>query len=367
MMLRRGLHATRLKRLRAGLASSGLKGVVVVPGPNMRYLTGGTSLMLERPFMLLIPLAGESQLVAPVLESGPYRNAPFPLGIHAWTDSEGPGEAVREAAKRAGAEGQWGVEGRAPFQYTNKLAKECPLRFADAEPILQGLRESKDDYEVELLKKSAQALSRAFSEFPGLIKEGATELELARAMADAIYVQGAEKVDDVLVQAGQMAADPHHLPSARKVRRGESIVVDVGSTYDGYYADITRTFCIGRSPSVEKVYSKVLEAQEAAAAASRAGARVGEVDAAARGVLEGAGLGRYFFHRTGHGLGLEIHEAPYIVGGGDEFLGSHMCFTIEPGAYIRGRLGVRIEDDILIEGGKGVQITEVPKEFGWWS
>ncbi|MDG6911395.1 MAG: aminopeptidase P family protein [Nitrososphaerota archaeon] len=357
----------RLKRLRAGLASLGLEGVVVVPGPNMRYLTGGTSLMLERPFMLLIPSAGVPQLVAPALESGPYRGAPFPLGINAWTDSEGPGGAIRRAAKRAGAEGVWGVEGRAPFQYTEKLAKEGPLRFADAEPILQGLRESKDEYEVGLLKKSAHALSSAFSEFPGLIREGVTELELARTMADAIYAHGVEKVDDVLVQAGEMAADPHHMPSARRVKRGESIVVDVGSTFDGYYADITRTFCIGRSPPVEDVYSKVLEAQEAAATASTAGARVGEVDSAARGVLEGAGLGRYFFHRTGHGLGLEIHEAPYIVEGGDERLGRHMCFTIEPGAYIRGKLGVRIEDDILIEGGKGVQITGVPKEFGWWS
>ncbi|MCL4355755.1 MAG: aminopeptidase P family protein [Nitrososphaerota archaeon] len=366
-MSREALHATRLKRLRAGLASSGLKGVVVVPGPNLRYLTGGTSLMLERPFMLLVPLAGEPQLIAPALESGPYVSAPFSLGVHAWTDSEGPGGAIRDATKRAGAEGQWGVEGRAPFQYTDKLAKGGHLKLVSAEPILQKLRESKDNTEVGLLKKSARALSRAFSGFPGLIKEGATELELARAMTDAIYAQGAEKVDDMLVQAGQMAADPHHLPSTRRVNRGESIVVDVGSTYGGYYADVTRTFCVGRSPAVERVYSKVLEAQEAAVAASKAGTEVGEVDAAARGMLESAGMGRYFFHRTGHGLGLEIHEAPYIVDGGKERLGPGMCFTVEPGAYIRGKLGVRIEDDLLIEGGRGVQITDVPKEFGWWS
>ena len=323
--------------------------------------------MLERPFMLLVPLAGEPQLITPALESGPYRSALISLGVHAWTDSDGPDEAIRNAKKSSGMEGEWGVEGRAPFQYTDKLAKGSRTKLVNAEPILQRLRESKDSSEVGLLKKSAQALSRAFSGFPGLIREGATELELARAMTDAIYAQGVEKVDDMLVQAGQMAADPHHLPSARKVNRGESIVVDVGSTYGGYYADITRTFCIGRSPVVERVYSKVLEAQEAAVAASKAETEVGKVDTAARRVLESAGMGKYFFHRTGHGLGLEIHEAPYIVDGGKERLGPGMCFTVEPGAYIRGKLGVRIEDDILIEGKRGVQITDVPKEFGWWS
>ena len=361
------LYAARMKRLREGLAKRGLKGAVVVPGPNMRYLTSGTSLMLERPFVLLIPLSGEPQLVAPALESGPYRSLPVAIGVHAWTDSEGPGGAISQAVRSAGVEGTWGVEGRAPFQYVNRLAKVARLKLADAEPVLQGMRESKDEVEVRLLKKSGETLSKAFRRFPELIKEGTTELELSRAMTDAIYAEGAERVDDMLVQAGRTAADPHHLPSGRKVQRGESIVVDVGSTYGGYYADITRTFCIGRSLDVEKVYSKVLEAQEAAVAESRAGAKVGDVDAAARGVLEGAGLGRYFFHRTGHGLGLEIHEAPYIVEGGGERLGPGMCFTIEPGAYIRGKLGVRIEDDLLIEGRTGVGITDVPKEYGWWS
>ncbi|MDG6941617.1 MAG: aminopeptidase P family protein [Nitrososphaerota archaeon] len=360
------LYTVRMRRLREGLAKSGLMGAVVVPGPNMRYLTGGTSILLERPFLLLIPLTGEPQLVAPALESGPYRNAPIALKIHAWTDSEGPEEAIRQAVRSAGGEGTWGVEGRAPFQYVNRLAKISSLRFADAERVLQNLRETKDTAEVRLLKKSGETLSRAFRRFPELIKEGATELELARAMSDTIYAEGGEKVDDMLVQAGQMAADPHHLPSGRKVRRGESIVADVGSTYGGYYADVTRTFCVGRSVEVEKVYSKVLEAQEAAIAESKAGARVGDVDAAAREVLDKAGMGRYFFHRTGHGLGLEIHEAPYITEGGEETLGPGMCFTVEPGAYIRGKLGVRIEDDILIEGATGVQITDVPKEYGWW-
>ena len=170
----------------------------------------------------------------------------------------------------------------------------------------------------------------------------------------------------MLVQSGQKAADPHGLPTAKKIGRGESIIIDVGSVYLGYYADITRTFCIGSSPEVERVYERVLEAENAGIGRASAGARVGEVDKAARSVLERAGMGKYFIHRTGHGLGLEVHEAPYIVEGGKEKLAPNMCFTVEPGVYIRGKLGVRIEDDVLMAGKRGAAITDAPKSFGWW-
>ena len=258
------------------------------------------------------------------------------------------------------------MEGRTPFLYLDKLAKKSACKFRNAEPILQGLREIKDGEEVRLLRKSAGILSRAFESFPALLKDGMTETELAKAATDAIYAEGATKVDDMLVQSGSRAADPHGLPTAKKIRRGEEVLIDVGATFEGYYSDVTRTFCLGRSDELEEVYSRVLEANEAGIGASKEGARVGEVDGAARGLLKGAGLGRYFTHRTGHGLGLEDHEAPYIVEGGREKLRSNMCFTVEPGAYIGGRLGVRIEDDVLIDDGKGAVLTGTPKEFGWW-
>ncbi|MDG6910343.1 MAG: aminopeptidase P family protein [Nitrososphaerota archaeon] len=359
-------YVGRLRRLRKGLVAAGLSGVTVVPGPNMRYFTGVNSLMLERPFMLLVPSEGDVHLVAPTLESGPYRGSPVPVNVHAWTDSEGPGRAITAAAKGAGMKGSWGFEGRVPFLYLDRLMKGAAAKAVDAEAVLQGLREIKDEAEVGLLKEAGAILSRAFEGFPGLIREGASELEVARAAADAIYEKGATKVDDMLVQSGAMAADPHHLPSPRKIARGESVVIDVGATYQGYYADVTRTFCIGASVEFERVYDKVLEAEEAGVEAAEAGVEVGTVDAAARDVLKGAGMGENFFHRTGHGLGLEVHEAPYIVEGGSEKLGANMCFTVEPGAYFRGKLGVRIEDDVLIEGRKGVAITDTPKDFGWW-
>ena len=337
-----------------------------MPGPNMRYLTGVKSLLLERPFVLLIPTEGEPQLVAPALEAGPYRECPLPMDIRAWTDSEGSGGAMADAVKGVKMKGRWGVEGRLPFLFLDKVLKCASPRFGDAEPILQGLREVKDGAEIELLKKSGRILSRAFVEFPGLIREGMSELELAKAATDMIYANGATKVDDMLVQSGPRAADPHGLPTAKKIGRGESIIIDVGSVYEGYYADITRTFCVGASAEVEKVYGKVLEAEASGIAEASVGAPVGRVDGAARGVLERAGMGKYFIHRTGHGLGLEVHEAPYIVAGGREKLAPNMCFTVEPGVYVRGKLGVRIEDDVLMGRKKGTAITDAPRDFGWW-
>jgi Xaa-Pro aminopeptidase len=365
-MAQDAVYARRVKKLRKGLEEEDLRGAMVVPGPNMRYLTGVNSLMLERPFMLMVPVEGEAYLVAPELEAGPYRGCPLPMKIHSWTDSEGSARAVAKAVRGVGMKGRWGVEGKVPFLFLDKVLKRASPRLRNAEPILQGLREVKDETEVSLLERSAKILSKSFREFPELIREGMTELDLAKAATDTIYANGATKVDDMLVQSGPRAADPHGLPTSKKIGRGESIIVDVGSVYEGYYADITRTFCLGSSPDVERVYRKVLLAETSGIEKAAVGTRVGDVDGAARNLLKKAGMGKYFIHRTGHGLGLEVHEEPYIVEGGKEKLGPNMCFTVEPGVYIRGRLGVRIEDDVLMGEKNGRAITNTPKDYGWW-
>ena len=360
------LLAKRVRLLKEELEEEGLRGTVIVPGPNMKYFTGVESLLLERPFMLLVPVEGDLHLVAPALEVGPYGDVPLPLKIHPWTDSEGPAEAVYGAAKGAGMKGAWGVEGRVPFQFFDRLTGSSKVKLRNAEQILQGLREVKDDAELALLKKSAEIISRSFEQFPSVMSEGMTELELAKKATDLIYDNGATRVDDMLVQSGVRSAVPHGMPTKKKIGRGESIIIDVGVTYEEYYSDITRAFCIGSNAELQKVYEKVLEAEVSGIRAASQGVKVGDVDRAARQVLQKAGLGKYFFHRTGHGLGLEVHEAPYIVEGGTEKLQSGMCFTVEPGAYVRGQHGVRIEDDVIIEGKKGVAITDTPKEYGWW-
>lgn len=365
-MNQREIFGGRAARLRKKLGKEGLDGVVLVPGPNMRYFADVESFLLERPFLLLVSATGATHLVAPELESGPYRRSPLDIVVHPWTDAEGPRKAIAEAAQDAGFEGTWGVEGRAPFDYLEALGDGRKTKLTRAEPILQGLRETKDEEEIKSVRRSTSILSRSFRQFPGLIREGMTEVELARAATEVIYENGASRVDDMLVQSGERAADPHSLPSSRKIKMGEGIIIDVGAAYQGYWSDVTRTYCLGAAKELEKVYDRVLEAQREAIRTAGEGVRVGAVDRAARSVLEKAGYGKDFFHRTGHGLGLEIHEAPYIVTGGKEKLGEGMYFTVEPGVYLRGKLGVRIEDDVLVHDGRGDEVTDVPKDYGWW-
>jgi Xaa-Pro dipeptidase len=365
-MAAKGVHVARITRLTKELGKSGLDGAIVAPGPNMRYLTGVDSLLLERPFLLLVPADGTPNLIAPSLEAGPYKRCPVNMSVHEWTDSQGSAGAIKAAVSELRVKGRWGVEGRVPFLFLHRLREHADLQTEDAEPVLQGLREVKDDAEARLLRRSAKILSRACNELPALIHEGMTEQEISRKLSDAIFAHGATGVTDILVQSGARAADPHGLPSEKKVRRGESIIIDVSSTFEGYFADMTRAFCLGSSKEVESVYGEVLNAEVRAIAAAREGVEVGRVDAAARDHLERAGLGKYFTHRTGHGLGLEVHEAPYIVEGGKEKLRRNVFFTVEPGAYLTGKLGVRIEDDVVIDGGKAVEITDTPKEYGWW-
>lgn len=366
-MTRSQVYGARFDGLRKSLAKARLEGVVLVPGANLRYFTGVNSMLLERPFMLLVPVDGPAQLVAPKLEAGPYKECPVDMAIHEWTDNEGWDGAIEAAVRELRPKGRWGASGRVPFLFLYRLMKHASPRFHDAEPLLQGLREVKDEEEVALLRRSAEILSRSFEDIPGLIREGMTEVELGRRATEVIYANGATKVDDLLVQSGPRGADPHWLPSSRKVRRGEGIVLDISSTFEGYFADVTRTVSLGTSKRLREVYEEVLEAEELGIKAAAEGARVGDVDAAARNHLVKAGLGKYFIHRTGHGLGLEVHEAPYIVEGGKEKLKNGMCFTVEPGAYLRRKLGVRMEDDVLVEHGRAVEITTPPKEFGWWT
>lgn len=331
----------------------------------MVYYTGVNAQLLERPFLLLLPRDGDAHLLAPKLETGPFRDA-LPLVVHSWDDSGGPGRAFAELLSDLGTTGTWGCEGKVPFGFLHHLLARG-LRVQPADQVLQSIREIKEPEELRLHKRSAAILCAAVLELPRVLREGMSERELARFIIEEALARGADEVAP-LVQSGPRSADPHSQPSARKIRRAESVVVDVVSSYLGYSADITRTFALGRESAIEKTYESVLSAQVRAIRSARAGVTTGAVDAAARTSLERDGLGEYFIHRTGHGLGLEVHEAPYIVAGGRELLREGMVFTVEPGAYIPGRLGVRIEDDLVVAGGGRCEETtrKVPKEYGWW-
>lgn len=358
---------TRIDHLRRRVVARGLEGVILAPGPNVEYFTGVRSQMLERPFLLFVPGAGEPQLVAPTLESGPYARSAVVMDVHSWDDASGPSHALAAARRKVDLKGKWGCEGRVPFGYlTHVIWEETELVPADS--ILQSIREVKDETELKELRRAAKVLASAFKEIPGMLRVGVTELELAAEISQKITELGGEAVDFCSVQAGPHSADPHWSPSKSAIAKGESIVIDVGCTVSGYNSDITRTFFLGENPEVEEAYSLVLRAQKDGIRAIAPGREVGEVDAATRRPIEAKGFGQYFFHRTGHGLGLEIHEAPYIVSRGRKKLREGMVFTVEPGVYLAGRYGVRIEDDVVVTAdGCEVITRSAPKEFGWWN
>lgn len=356
----------RAARLAKELRSGELEGIIIAPGPNLTYYTGVRAQLLERPFMLLIQKEGQAHLLAPKLETGPFLGS-IPLTVYAWEDNEGPSRAFKALMKEIPTKGTWGCDGRVPFGFLDQLLSRR-LKVKPADNILQAIREVKEPSELELIKRSADILAGSVMKVPDVLREGTTERELARFIVEDALASGAEQVEPCMVQSGARAADPHSETTARKIGRGETVVVDVVSTYGGYAADITRTFVLGGDVVAEKTYQSVLSAQEKAIDAAKAGVATGRVDAAARDSLEKDGLARYFIHRTGHGLGLEVHEAPFIVSGGRERLRAGMVFTAEPGVYIPGKLGVRIEDDIAIsKSGAGEVITgRLPKEYGWW-
>jgi Xaa-Pro dipeptidase len=357
---------SRLERLKKSVIKNGLTGVIIVPGANMRYYTDVQSQMLERPFLLFVPGDGEPHLVAPNLESGPYSRAPVDIHLHQWDDASGPKGAFDSLRKEISLKGRWGCEGRVPFGYLTLIRRGPSLVPGDE--VLQEIRETKDAAELGSLKKAAKLLADGFLKVPELAKPGMTELELSKALKEYVIEKGAESFDFCSVQAGVHAADPHWAPSATKLKNDDEFLIDACCTVAGYSADITRTFVLGTDREVAKVYADVLDAQQAALKAAGPKVATGAVDSAARSILEERGRGEQFFHRTGHGLGLEIHEEPYIVPGGRKLLRAGMVHTVEPGAYLAGKFGVRIEDDVVItSNGADVITGTVPKEYGWWS
>jgi Xaa-Pro aminopeptidase len=360
-------YYARMGKLRKDLAEKRLNGVILVPGPNLRYYTGGHSLLLERPFFMVIPIEGDPHLVTPTLEAGPYIRCPLKIAIHKWNDAEGPSKAILEAVAGLDWAGGWGLEGNMPYGFVDALLKHVQPQFENADPILQRIRSLKDPQEVRLLTRSADILSRTFLEIPSMLKAGTSEIELSQEISRRINSNGAESAPEVLVQSGPMAADGHHLSSTRKLKRKESIVVDATCTYGGYFADMTRTFMLGKESRFETLYEAVRDAQIAAVKAARTGASVGSIDSAARTLLREKNLDKYFVHRTGHGLGLEVHEEPDIVPDGQQLLQPSMAFTVEPGIYFEGKTGLRIEDDLISSKKTSTVLTKsVPSEYGWW-
>ncbi len=348
--------------VRDAAAEAGLGAVLLTPGPDLRYVTGYDAKELERLTCLVVPAEGEAFLVVPRLELPAAQESPagsLGLELVPWDETDDPYELV---ARR--------LPGVRTVGVADRMWAMMALRFRAAMPdaeqvaagsVLRGLRMRKSAAEVAALREAGAAIDRVHRRVPQIIKPGRTEREVARDIGDAILDEGHARVDFVIVGAGPNGANPHAEPSDRVIRPGEPVVVDIGGTMpSGYCSDSTRNYCVGEPPAEYRAYYAVLEeAQRAAREAVRPGVAPEAVDAAARDVIEAAGYGEHFFHRTGHGIGLETHEEPYIVAGNREPLEPGMAFSVEPGIY-PGPHGARIEDIVVCteDGHEAVNATE---------
>jgi Xaa-Pro aminopeptidase len=350
-----GLYpADRLELAAAAAAKAGLAALLLSPGPDLRYLTGYDAHQLERLTCLTVPAAGADGgrpfLVVPRLElPAAQASGAGDLGLELipWDETDDPYALV---AKRLGP-----VTGR--IGLSDRMWALMVLGIRDALPgadqvlastALRRLRMRKTPAEVAALREAGEAIDRVHARVPGWLRAGRTERQVAADIADAILEEGHARVDFTIVASGPNAASPHHDVSGRVLQRGDAVVVDIGGTMpSGYCSDCTRTYVIGTPPPEFAAYYEVLRgAQDAACAAVRPGVTAEAVDAAAREPITAAGYGEYFVHRTGHGIGLECHEDPYIVSGNTEPLQPGMTFSIEPGIY-PGPHGARIEDIVV--------------------
>ncbi len=343
----------RLGRVADATRAAGLSALLLTPGPDLRYVTGYDAHQLERLTCLVVPAQGAAFLVVPRLELPAAQAAGVQrLGVElvAWQETDDPYVVVATRLRAAvGDVTRVGLADRMWAMMVLRLRAALPgVEQALAGPVLRGLRIRKNLAEVAALGEAGAAIDRVHDQVPELLRPGRSEREVGADIAAAILAEGHARVDFTIVASGPNAASPHHELSGRVLTRGDVVVVDIGGTMpSGYCSDSTRTYAIGTPPADFSAYYKVLqEAQEAACSAVRPGVSAEAVDAAARDLITQAGYGEFFIHRTGHGIGLETHEDPYIVAGNAETLEPGMAFSIEPGIY-PGAHGARIEDIVV--------------------
>lgn len=344
------VYANRLRRAAQEAVKAGVSGLVITPGYDLRYLTGSRAQTFERLTALVVPASGRPTVVAPRMELAALRDSAIgdlDIPISDWVDGENPYELVRAAL---GSSGTVAVTESMPALHLLPLTDLIGTVPVLATGVLRRLRMVKDASEIDALRKAGAAIDRVHALVPELLAPGRTEAQVAADIAEAIVAEGHSEVAFIIVGSGPHGADPHHECSDRELRAGDIVVVDIGGSYEpGYNSDSTRTYSIGDpDPDVAQRISILEQAQQAAVHAARPGATAESVDAAARRVLTEAGMGEAFVHRTGHGIGLSVHEEPYIVEGNGLVLEPGMAFSIEPGVYFPGQWGARIEDIVVV-------------------
>jgi len=340
-------YKTRIEGLRRLMHDRGVGALLVSVGADLPYFTGYEAMPLERLTMLVVTADRDPVLVVPELEAPRVEVFPEVFQVRSWGETEDPVEIV--------ARHLMGVESAAVGDQTWSvfllaLQNRLPgTRFTSAALLTRELRMRKDPAEIDALRRAARAADRVTEQLGGLILRGRTEIELARLVAEMTLSEGHETASFAIVASGPNGASPHHEASDRVIEEGDAIVVDFGGRLGGYCSDTTRTFYVGEpSDEFRLAYSVLEEAQAAAVEAVRPGAVAADIDGVARRIISRAGFGDLFIHRTGHGIGLETHEHPYIVESNDLTLEPGMTFSVEPGIYLPGRFGMRIEDIVAV-------------------
>lgn len=363
------MNQSRLNRLTKEILAHGMDGIVLMPGPNMVYLSGIHSHVSERPILLFYPADDEPAIIIPSLEAMKARDAGIPEErIFAWTDDEGYTGAFQQACAHLElADYLLGVEAlHMRVLELELLQRYAPgLTITHAEPVMEALRLVKDKGELAAMERAIAVAEKAMEQLIPQIKIGMTEKQVAARLTQLQLEGGADSIAfGPIVSTGPNGASPHAVPTERPLQAGDLLVIDWGCFVNGYPSDITRTFAVGEiEPEFERIYELVRQANQQGKAAARPGATGQDVDRAARGVIENAGYGHYFFHRTGHGLGLEVHEPPYMMEGNESPLAAGNVFTVEPGIYLTGRGGVRIEDDVVITPQGHRSLTTLPRDL----
>jgi len=354
----------RIEKLVQIMRENEFDGALISPGANLYYLTG---LHLhesgERVTLLVLNSDGEYQLLAPSLYENTIRD--FPVTF--WRDGENPYEKLAWILGELElSSGRILVENTMRSDWLIHVIKlgNRNFEFHPLNLLMRALRMRKDPAEIRLMERAAKVADRVFEETLNLDLLGMRERELALKIELLIRELSDGLSFEPIVASGENGANPHHLPGNRRLRKGDFVIMDYGAKVQGYCSDITRTIALGRpNEKLLEIYEVVKDAQEKAYRAVKSGIKAKEVDATARETITGKGYGEYFTHRTGHGLGLDVHEEPFIGPDGEVTLGDGMTFTIEPGVYVPGLGGVRIEDDVVVKEGRGKRLTRADREL----
>jgi Xaa-Pro dipeptidase len=358
---------TRIDLLRAAMREADLPALAIVPSANMLYVMGLSMHLSERLTVALVGQSGSVGMVLPALEQ-PRAEAEtrVPTKFYPWHDAEGYEQALRQCIEDMKIEGRLGVEyGAMRVLELRAIEAVALVKVLDATSLIAKLRMVKDDAELAAMRKAVHAAEQGLRAAIEFIKPGVTERDVAEVWEGAMREAGSDGTSfTTIVASGPNSANPHHTTGSRQLQEGDLIILDGGARVDGYLSDITRTVMLGEpDPEARRIYEIVLAANRAGVAVAQPGASGAEIDAAARQVIEEAGYGEYFVHRTGHGLGIEVHETPYIHAGSTEPLSIGTTFTVEPGIYIAGLGGVRIEDDVVLTSSGGECLTSFEREL----